>query len=502
MSEKAALYRRPVLTALSILILVIALEVLYLYSNRLTPKFEFITNNGASAPAIKTSQLHYLMPATSENELFCAVIASALVNRYPVPFIIGWKGQGKFNATAAHIAKLHAMKRYLNTLPHGGDPDDLVIFGDGHDVMAQLPADVIVERYFQVAAEADRRLADRFGISVEEAHERGLRQTLFWGADKMCWPPLHNEPQCAAIPESPLPHNTFGSKSDNGDFVYSHARFLNSGSVIGRLDDLRKFIDAGVAEVERTFDPKSKHKFSDQVYLSRLFARQEISRTERLREEAFPKLDRNLTTPQFEEEGAQNTTEYHVAIDYASDFVQTGCYSHKWMQKLRYNNSDNTATMHLDRFDHGSHFKPYSIQMPANVYQSFLRVFDSLPDHLLSVTGRDWIESLELDTNIVSSSIFGFYHATCGKRVLINDFKSYWFYPLIKPLLRASFQATQAGQLISSKLIDGRRWEYKVSYPEEGVSEEQLGGVFTDFKNQTYIPFTTLCAKHLDILGL
>ncbi|KAM5347617.1 hypothetical protein ACJ41O_007441 [Fusarium nematophilum] len=495
MSEKAFPYRRAVFVALSILLFLLLLEAYYIYSDRWTPTHDFLPEAWAPSHGSRTSQLHYVMPATSENDLFCAVLASVLVNRYPVPYIIGWRGEGKFNATAAHTAKLHSMKRYLDTLPHGGEPDDLVIFGDGHDVMAQLPAEVIIERYFQVAAEADRRLADRFGISVAELHDRGLRQTLFWGADKMCWPPLSKEPQCADIPLSHLPRHKFGPKSGNGNTVYSDARFFNSGSVIGRLDDLREFINAGIAEVEETYDPEFKYRLSDQIYLARLFARQEISRAEQIKDRATPNIREALASPT--PEVTKNVTEYHVAIDYESAFVQTGCYSHTWMHKLNYNNSDNTATMTKDLFDQGKNFRPYPIQMPANVYQSLVRIFDSLPER--STSARDWIGRLKLDTNVVSKSIFGFYHATCSKRELIKDFKSYWFHPLIEPLLKASFRETQAGAPITEKLIDGRRWEYKTSYPDVGVLEDQLGGVYTDFQNETFIPYATLCGEHLDI---
>lgn len=438
----------------------------------------------------KASQLHFLIPATTENDLFCAVVASTLVNKYPVPYVIGWRGEGEFDAKEAHIAKLRTIQRYLHTLPHGGEQDDLVIVGDGHDVVAQLPADVMIERYFQLVSEADRRLADRFGISVEDAHQRGLQQTLLWGADKMCWPPLYTEAQCSAIPSSNLPHNILGPKADNGDIVYRHPKFFNSGSVIGPLGDLREFIDAAVTEMEETFDPEFKYRTSDQIYLARLFGRQESSRARQISDDAL-----------FGATGSRSdVTEYHVAIDYESAFVQTGCYSHKWMRKLNYNNSDITATVFEDAFDQ-TNFKPYPIQMPADVYQSFLRVYHSIPEHVSSMTPREWIGSLKLDTNIVSNYIFGFYHATCSKRGLIADFTTYWFYPLIEPLLKAAFRATQRNQPITEKIIDGRRWVYKKSYPEAGGLEDQLGGVFTDFEDDEFIPYKTLCAESLHIFS-
>ncbi|KAM0426098.1 hypothetical protein ACHAPT_008729 [Fusarium lateritium] len=262
------------------------------------------------------------MPATSENDLFYAVLASILVNRYPVPYIIGWRG-----------------------------------------------------------------------------------------ADKMCWPLLSEEPQCANILLSHLPRNKFGPKSENGNTVYSDARS---------------------ATVEETYDPEFKYRLPDQIYLARLFAPQEISRAGQIEDRAIPNLREALVSPT--PETTKNVTEYHVAIDYDCAFVQTGCYSHRWMHKPNYNNSDNTATMTRDLFDQEKNSRPYPIQMPANVYQSLVRIFDSLPER--SMSARGWIGSLKLDTNVVPRSIFGFYHVTCSKRDLIKDFKSYWFHPLIEPLLK------------------------------------------------------------------
>ncbi|KAH7223954.1 hypothetical protein BKA60DRAFT_562716 [Fusarium oxysporum] len=508
MSEKTSPYRRTAMVAACVLVFFILFETYYLYSDAWTPTHGLSSGSkstGASpsvhAPSkpkkkvIKTSQLHFLLPASNPNDMFCAIVTSALVNRYPAPYMVGWKGEGKYNASAAHTAKLYSIKKYLDELPQGGDDDDLVFFGDGYDVMAQLPVEVVIERYFKVAADADRRLADRFGITVEEAHKRGLKQTLFWGADKMCWPAL-NEAQCTKIPGSHLPRNVYGPKTGGGDVTYRDAKYFNSGSVIGPVGDLRNFINAGIASLEETFDPNFKYKTSDQIYLARLYARQELSRAEQIENESMmASFGDNATAVE-----TKNITEYHAAIDFESDFVQTGCFAHRWMNKLNYNNSDNTATMSKDVYDVGKNFKPYRIQMPTNVYRSLIKVFKSLPAEVATMSARDWVGSLDLDTNVATRSIFGFYHATCSKRNLISDFKKYWFHPYAVPLLQAGFKTTRQDEPITEKLIDGRKWVYKTVYPDSGAPEDQLGGVLTDFKNETYISFSTLCGDYLDIL--
>lgn len=445
------------------------------------------------------------MVGMSSNRLFCAMVTSALVNRYPVPYIVGWNGQGKYNVTGpkGNIAKPHLAKRYLDTLPQGGDDDDLVLFLDGHDNLAQIPAEVVIERYFQVAAEAESRLADRLGITIEELHAKGLRQTVFWGADKGCHPPMLAEPQCAEVPYSHLARNRFGPESEKGDPVYNDGRWLNAGFAFGRLGDLRKFVDAGLAQVEESYDAEFRWRNSDQRYLAKVFARQETARATLIKDEASVKMHKE-TSSTHEGSSAKRSmaireAEHHATLDYESALVQTGCSNHQWVRKLNYNSSDNTAAMPEDLINLGGHLSPNPIQMPANVYQSLIRTYDLLPEQQAFTSARDWIRNLELETNFVTRHISGFYHATCSKKHLIEDFKRYWFYPFIKPLLRASFHGNQAGQPIADNLIDGRRWEYKISHPGAGVSESSLGGVFTDFQNQSYVSWEDICSDHLDI---
>ncbi|KAG7135829.1 hypothetical protein HYQ45_006498 [Verticillium longisporum] len=90
----------------------------------------------------KTSKLHYLVPSSFVNDPVCAGIISALVNRYPIPTLIGYKGENEFDAVD-HLAKVFIINRFLKTLP--AEDDDLVIVVDSFDVLAQLPVEVTLE---------------------------------------------------------------------------------------------------------------------------------------------------------------------------------------------------------------------------------------------------------------------------------------------------------------------------------------------------------------------
>ncbi|CRK19170.1 hypothetical protein BN1708_017729, partial [Verticillium longisporum] len=191
--------------------------------------------------------------------------------------------QTYFDAKAAHIAKLRAITRYLHG-PTAGEDDDLVIVVDGFDVLAQIPAETLIQRYFDVAAAADQRLADQRGLTVEEVHSKGLRQTVLWGTDKGCFPSSGNgdekqrDPRCWLVPFSTLPRYVWGPETGTGGLPFSDSRFVNSGTVIGPLGDLRTLIDATLALIEDTFDPEYKYHNSDQYYVSTLYARQEYQR--------------------------------------------------------------------------------------------------------------------------------------------------------------------------------------------------------------------------------
>lgn len=62
----------------------------------------------------------------------------------------------------------------------------------------------------------------------------------------------------------------FGPKTGTGDGVYRDAKFLNSGSVIGPLGDLHRFINAGLTEIGNrtmtTSNTKTQIKFTSLDY--------------------------------------------------------------------------------------------------------------------------------------------------------------------------------------------------------------------------------------------
>ncbi|CRK30083.1 hypothetical protein BN1708_015740 [Verticillium longisporum] len=398
----------------------------------------------------RISRLHYLVPTTLVKPPVCAVVASALVNRFPIPVLVGYKATGEFDAKAAHIAKLRAITRYLHG-PTAGEDDDLVIVVDGFDVLAQIPAETLIQRYFDVAAAADQRLADQRGLTVEEVHSKGLRQTVLWGTDKGCFPSSGNgdekqrDPRCWLVPFSTLPRYVWGPETGTGGLPFSDSRFVNSGTVIGPLGDLRTLIDATLALIEDTFDPEYKYHNSDQYYVSTLYARQEYQRALDLNDGVFPGGRDDYTFPEPRRDG-------HDVTDATT---KSSCAASA----------------------------------------SLRRLFDALLDDERPVdSARAWIAGLRLGTNTATRHIYAFYHNTCSKKAFVDKYYDSWFFPVLRPLLRAAVRAIQADEPIHPRPIDGRIWVVAHRYPENVELEDEFGGVFTDAADEPFIPLQKLCS--------
>ncbi|KAF5640044.1 uncharacterized protein FTJAE_4591 [Fusarium tjaetaba] len=422
------------------------------------------------------------------------MVTSALANRYSIPTILGYRGETFLDTQKAHIAKLRAIKNYLDNA--GGASDDLVIIVDGFDVLAQLPAEVMMQRYFTLMTEADQRLADQRGISVKELHRTGVRQTLLWGTDKGCWPESETDPRCWLVPFSVQPRLTWGPKTDTGDLQDSDSRFLNSGTVIGPLDDLLKFIDAALSLIQDDSDQNFLFRDSDQFYIAALYARQEYQRMRDLNGGDFPEdiAGRDVPRPKG---GKDDVTEYHVAVDSDYAFTQTDCHNYRFIHKLPYDNYDLTATIKDATLEDEPRSRPYKIQMPAAIYQALHRVYDSLPtEDRPAISAQNCIRSLRLGTNIGTRVIFAFYHNACDKARFVDTFHGAWFYPLVRPPLRAAVRAIQNGHPISPEPIDRRLWVAARQYPK--IDLDEYRGVFAGAPGDKFIPLQEFCSEDIE----
>lgn len=456
--------------------------------------------------------------------------------------LLGWKGQGEMDAAETHLAKLRAIQQYLQGLSTGED-DDLVLIVDGYDIMLQLPVEVMIERYFIMQRDADARLAERYNMSVEELHRKSISNTIFWGPDKLCWPVDWSAPRCWAVPASHLGDHAFGPNQGDGDMGTNDPKWLNSGTVLGPVGDLRTYINVTMAEIERTYDADFENSESDQFYLSNIWGRQEYHRSKQvlaLQGDSAPanasewleaSEDHVLPNPLVIQGEA---TEFHVGIDYESALFQTKAGYERFFGYRKFDEPGYTARMDVDMFEAGASFVPYSIEMPAAVYAALTRVYEAAVKPLSSgrrslsaphrsrrdtttnaaaatnivsrsrLPASEWIRTVNLGVNYVTRHIFALWHCTGGKDSIDDEYRALWFFPFAASLLRANALASRSGDELTAAPMDGRAWLPRLQYPRDDLRRPrpgaEYGGAFTDYKGEEFLSFGELCGEWQDVL--
>ena len=161
----------------------------------------------------KSRQLHLLLPATASTLNFCRLILSNTITAYPEPILIGWDGHGRWDGAKSHLFKVSETLVYLNSLPASND-DDLVLLIDAYDVWLVLRPEVMIARYFELLKESNERLRS-LGIYGKQHGGADIRNTLFWGPDKTCWPNDNRRAACWAVPDAPMRKKAFGPDTDS-----------------------------------------------------------------------------------------------------------------------------------------------------------------------------------------------------------------------------------------------------------------------------------------------
>ncbi|GAO17203.1 hypothetical protein UVI_02057550 [Ustilaginoidea virens] len=461
---------------------------------------------------VKTSRFHFLTPASKSNLQFCYNLASATANRYPPPVLLGWNGQGEFDAAVTHLAKIRAMKRYLASLTPEED-DDLVLMVDGYDIIHQLPAEVMMERYFDVAAKATALLAERLGLPAHEASRRNIKQTVFFGPDKICWPPDKRAARCWAAPPSSLGHEAFGPDGGPDDFFSADPRWLNSGTIMGPVSDVRRVVDATMEEIEATYNKTFWQSDSDQYYMANVWGRQEYWRRrswivgsqggdagdqEAAQASGWPSSARVIP----EKRRGSQEIEMHMAIEYESSLFQTMFGNEPFLGHLEYSRENETANVTMDLLGQGGALGWYAMQMPQNVRAALMKLYDSVSGTHPGASAEDWIRTVPLGTNLVTKHIYGLWHCTGGKEFLDTEYRKMWFFPLARSLAGEAVKASRRGEALSSRLIDGRKWVARWAYPggDQDVEDWRHGGAWSDEAPGRFVGWTELCGPHESVL--
>ncbi|KAL3428415.1 hypothetical protein PVAG01_01924 [Phlyctema vagabunda] len=331
------------------------------------------SSSGYGSPERK---LHLLIPATSSNPNFCRTTLSAALLDYPSPVLVNWEGkEDSENPYASHLAKIERTLEYLRGLPARNDKD-LALIVDGYDVWFQLRPEVLIQRYYAAVEQSAARLAKEFNSGVLAEHD--IKQTVFFGADKKCWPQGMEYPACYAAPESSLPGDMFGKQTDaEGEHKLARPRWLNSGTVLGPVSEVRAIFEASSRRVL-----EHPHGYSDQWYFSELFGDQEyrrnsLSKRPRRLDKAVvnTKQLKRATTPSkasriMPEIKAYQQTEFHMGLDYDASLFHTNAFADDDTEWMLFNSTKTTTHFLKSNYAKYHSSKGASPRIPSDILNS------------------------------------------------------------------------------------------------------------------------------------
>ncbi|KAF1838434.1 hypothetical protein BDW02DRAFT_565033 [Decorospora gaudefroyi] len=433
----------------------------------------------------KEARLHLLIVATSSGLDLCRLLFSTTVLSYPPPVLIDWAGEGAFNATETHLAKIAGSLRYLENLAPSQDTD-LVLVLDGFDVIFQLGPDVLLKRYFQEIAASNAELAKRFGS--QHVREYNIYNSILFGPDKLCWPIDYSRPACWAVPPSPLHPDAFGPYTDKimGDMPHARPRWLNSGTILGPVNDVRTMLRATQERINEKYDPAYELRNSDQMYLADLWGDQEFARVLSLGHfKEFHKSDwkpdwaEEISIPALEQ---GKRTEYHIGLDHRSALFQTMAGYRSYMAWI----ATNRLPLHSSQIS----VEPYRIDLPQDVLHARPPFASITNDSALS--SKSW-RDVRLGFNTVTGSTFPILHFTGDKTFRGRWWSRMWYFEHADRLRRA--EAERKNDAIGT--IDEVNWLKARPY-ESGKGDRKGEEAWSDSGQK--FGWDELCGAHEEVL--
>lgn len=398
-------------------------------------------------------RLSIVLPANNPDHDLCKVITSALALGYPAPVIVNWGktyDKSKGWKGGSHLAKITGTLEYLDSVSNPDTPDenrleenDIVVLTDSYDVWFQLPPEVLLKRYHEANRQANQRLASKWNGRGKPPME----QTIIISAQKKCFPPpssgsvLH----CDQLPESPARQDLYGPNTDKDPEVFHDVRpkYLNSGSMIGPVGDMRKYFRRVHERMQRGL-ANGKDLYSDQGIFGEIFAEQEIWRRW-LRKNTVSRKDKSFDV-------MHSDFEYHVGLDYMQNLFIPTVFEEQDGKITALNNETGIAE------------KSVSLGIEPRL--------DGVPDDIQSSTNplnmhvlhdpADWGD-MPVYADFYSTAIPVVVHHNAHKdgakkrRYLWWD--RIWFFPYLRQLIKAQLGIVEAEPLLDIA-VNGERLVY------------------------------------------
>ncbi|KAI4223602.1 MAG: hypothetical protein L6R36_005284 [Xanthoria steineri] len=463
---------------------------------------------------------HLLIPATESNSKLCKTLLSTFALAYPPPTLVnyGKNFDGDGGDKGTHTGKIRGVYDYLSDEKKVKD-GDMVLVIDGYDVWFQLPPVLMIKRYQQLIYEANNRLRRRYGTELKPTEDKAgsemgpkYAQTVVFGADKLCWPNGSSDPACAAIPYSTLPKDVYGPSTDtHPDGSHNRPRYLNSGTVMGPVKDVRAIYEVAVEKVEK----ENRGTLGDQFVFAEIFGEQEYQReTQRLSTQGaggrwYEWLSNALgasDSPLAANQTINNMTvipgrryEFGIGLDYTSEMFQTVTHSAGDISFLTYNDTTVFSEVMAQR----SNLKAFPSVPPMDIQYAHGPLWYSSPgnhssdpedgillphsDKLDNLPERlDWFE-VPLATNLYAATIPSLLHINGDKSPLDDWWSSMWYHPYGRALVRRFIRSTQTRQAARAAAAGGQTW-----WDMRGGR----GGVWTD--TGSWMSWGEVCKKTED----
>ncbi|RYP60132.1 hypothetical protein DL769_008261 [Monosporascus sp. CRB-8-3] len=425
---------------------------------------------------IRSSYFYLVLPAATGSPDFCKTLFSAAALGYPTARIVNWKKT--FNDSGLphgghDLAKVKGIHDFLKQLDSSTD-NDLIIIADGYDTWFQLRPSVLIDRYYAMNDRASKRLYKELGSKA------GISQRVVFSAQKRCSSDNPDHLECYAIPESDLPDDVYGPHTDkDGDgFGTNRQRYLNAGTIMGHIGDVRKIFEAAVEEAKN-----HQYKTDTEVF-ARIFGQQEYQRQlirsrnrglwQKLKSwfsRSDPRDDITSPHPTRERPARDGNPppDYGIGLDYYGEISQPAEYDEEDVAWVAHNSSQNIKKM-AQRAD-------IPTDVPKEVQRSTPPFWT--PDYTGLVQApaeQDWSQVplfTNLWTGITPVAVRQSPAKGDKKNPLVSQtWNQSWFFPYLRQILVAHSKAPRMPHAVVEG-VDGRTEEWWG--PNDG-----RGGVFIE----------------------
>ncbi|CAM1511881.1 Fc.00g093940.m01.CDS01 [Cosmosporella sp. VM-42] len=405
-----------------------------------------------------------IVPANNPSPDLCKLITSAIALGYPSPVLVNWEKD--FSDTAGgiwgpYLGKITGTLEYLDLITRLDtnkgdrlDNGDLVLIIDAYDVWFQLPPDMLLRRYHRSIKQANDRLAKQW---PGDAERMPMKQTIMVSSQKRCYPTIKSgtDLHCDKLPESDLREDLYGAETDiEGDYYHNiRPRFLNSGSFMGPIGDMRRYFRRVKERMYRQIANDLPFD-GDQGVFGEIFGEQEAWRT--WRREQKSGISFNDTRQELPNQDgvvlSQREFEFHVGLDYTQNLFLPTVYEERDGDFVTLSNHSmiETSSSRLG-------ISPARLNgVPEDLAETRNPLADILPSQFNRTT--NW-EEMPLYADFFTTAIPVVLHHNAWKngvkdrRILWWD--RTWYFPYLRTMLEAQLKVSKLNPLARVTTRDG-----------------------------------------------